>query len=225
MLSVKSAIGLLDDPYRSLDPAREADTSQRAAHEALARDAARRSIVLLKNEGDVLPVSRQARIALIGPFARDMDNIEGCWTLFGDRSRYVTLETGLRAALPEGATLDVVDGCGLEAPLEGGIDAAVAAARGADVVLLAVGEPQRYSGEAQSRTRIVLPAAQQALAEAVAAAGTPVVVLLRNGRALALEGAVRDAQAIVVTWFLGSRPGTRWPTWCSATTARRGGCR
>lgn len=207
VLSVKSAIGLLDDPYRSLDPAREADTSQRAAHEALARDAARRSIVLLKNEGDVLPVSRQARIALIGPFARDVDNIEGCWTLFGDKSRYVTLEAGLRAALPEGAALDVVDGCALEAPLDGGIEAAVAAARGADVVLLAVGEPQRYSGEAQSRTRIVLPAAQQALAEAVAATGTPVVVLLRNGRALALEGAVRDTQAILVTWFLGSQTG------------------
>src|SRR5690606_20246750 len=112
-----------------------------------------------------------------------------------------------RAALPRGAALQVVDGCGLEAPLDGGIEAAVAAARTADVVLLAVGEPQRYSGEAQSRTRIVLPDAQQALAEAVAATGKPVVVLLRNGRALALQGAVRESQAILVTWFLGSQTG------------------
>jgi beta-glucosidase len=216
VLSVKAAIGLLDDPYRSLDPAREADDSHLAAHEALARDAARRSIVLLKNDpvedqaGEprpLLPLRRDARIALVGPFARDVDNIEGCWTLFGDKSRYVTLEAGIRAALPADAALAVVDGCELEAPLEGGIEAAVEAAQAADVVLLAVGEPQRYSGEAQSRTRIVLPPAQQALAEAVAATGTPVVVLLRNGRALALEGAVRDADALLVTWFLGSQTG------------------
>ena len=208
VLSVKAAIGLFDDPYRSLDPQREEEISHIPAHEALARDAARRSIVLLKNEGELLPLRRDARIALVGPFARDRDNIEGCWTLFGDRSRYVNLEAGLRAALPEGAaSLEVVDGCALEAPLDGGIEAAVAAARRAEVVVLALGEPQRYSGEAQSRTRIVLPAAQQALAEAVAATGKPVVVLLRNGRALALEGAVRNAQSILVTWFLGSQTG------------------
>ncbi|KAF1699458.1 beta-glucosidase [Pseudoxanthomonas jiangsuensis] len=207
VLELKAAVGLFDDPYRSLDPARESDVSQLPAHEALARDAARRSIVLLRNEADVLPLRGGQRIAAIGPFVRDRDNIEGCWTLFGDKTRYVTLEEGLRAGLPAGSTLEVVDGCGLEAPLEGGIEAAVAAARAADVVLLAVGEPQRYSGEAQSRTRIVIPPAQQALAEAVAATGTPVVVLLRNGRALALEGAVRDAAAILVTWFLGSQTG------------------
>ncbi|WP_295941732.1 glycoside hydrolase family 3 N-terminal domain-containing protein [uncultured Xanthomonas sp.] len=208
VLQLKEAIGLLDDPYRSLDPAREADPSHIAAHDALARDAARRSIVLLKNDGPVLPLRKQGqKIALIGPFAQDRDNIEGCWTLFGDKTRYVTLEAGVRAALADAQALTVVPGCGLEAPLDGGIEAAVAAARGADVVVLALGEPQRYSGEAQSRTQIVLPPAQQALAEAVAATGTPLVVLLRNGRALALQGAVRDAAAIAVTWYLGTQTG------------------
>ncbi|MCW0453658.1 glycoside hydrolase family 3 N-terminal domain-containing protein [Xanthomonas sacchari] len=208
VLELKEAIGLLDDPYRSLDPAREADPSHIAAHDALARDAARRSIVLLKNDGPVLPLRKQGqKIALIGPFAQDRDNIEGCWTLFGDKTRYVTLEAGVRAALADAQALTVVPGCGLEAPLDGGIEAAVAAARAADVVVLALGEPQRYSGEAQSRTQIVLPPAQQALAEAVAATGTPLVVLLRNGRALALQGAVRDAAAIAVTWYLGTQTG------------------
>ncbi len=208
VLELKEAIGLFDDPYRSLDPAREADASYLPAHDALARDAARRSIVLLKNEGAVLPLRKAGqKIALIGPFARDRENIEGCWTLFGDKSRYVTLEQGVRAALADEVLLAIEPGCELEAPLDGGIEAAVAAARAADVAVLALGEPQRYSGEAQSRTEIVLPAAQQALAEAVAATGTPLVVLLRNGRALALHGAVRDAQAIAVTWFLGTQTG------------------
>jgi len=208
ILRLKQAIGLFDNPYRSLNPAREADQSHIAEHDALARDAARRSVVLLKNDGDLLPLKKQGqKIALIGPFVQDRDNIEGCWTLFGDKSRYVTLESGMRAAIGNAAALDVVAGCALEAPVEGGIEAAVAAARLADVVVLAVGEPQRYSGEAQSRVEITLPPAQQALAEAVAATGTPMVVLLRNGRALALQGAVRDAQAIAVTWYLGTQNG------------------
>jgi len=207
VLSVKHAIGLLDNPYRSLDPAVEADTSKNAEHAALARDGSRRSIVMLKNDG-VLPLRKQGqKIALIGPFGADVENLEGCWTLFGDSTRHVNIETGLRDALDDGATLEVVAGCGIEDAIAGGIEAAVAAATRADVVLLAIGEPQVYSGEAQSRTNIIVPAAQQALAEAVAATGTPVVVLLKNGRALALTGAVRHANAILVTWFLGSQTG------------------
>ncbi|MFC4728835.1 glycoside hydrolase family 3 N-terminal domain-containing protein [Coralloluteibacterium thermophilus] len=208
VLGVKAAIGLFDRPYRSLDPAREADRVYLPAHDALAREAGRRSIVMLRNDAGLLPLRRSGqRIALIGPFAQDRDNIEGCWTLFGERSRYVDLETGIRAALDDPGSLLVVPGCGFESPLDGGIEAAVAAARAADVVLLAIGEPQGYSGEAQSRTAIVVPPAQQALAEAVAATGTPMAVLLRNGRALALAGAVREAQAILVTWFLGTQTG------------------
>ena len=208
MLRLKQAIGLLDDPYRSLDPAREADTSHVPAHDALSREAARRSIVLLKNEDAVLPLRRRGqKIALIGPFARDRDNIEGCWTLFGDKARYVSLEQGMRAALEDDSLLEIVDGCGLETALQDGTEQAMAAAQRADVVVLALGEPQRYSGEAQSRVEIVLPTAQQALAEAVAMTGKPLVVLLRNGRALALQGAVRNAQAIAVTWYLGTQTG------------------
>ena len=207
MLELKERIGLLDDPYRSL---RSPDISaaQTAEHEALARDAAKRSIVLLKNNGDVLPLKKSGqRIAVIGPFGCDRDNIEGCWTLFGDASRYVSLEDGLRAAVDAPDLLQFVDGCGLEDDIEGGIEAAVEAASAADVVILALGEPQRYSGEAQSRIEITLPPAQQRLADAVVAAGTPVVALVRNGRALALHGGVRNADALLVTWFLGSQTG------------------
>ena len=158
--------------------------------------------MLLNNRDSVLPLQKTGqKIALIGPFVQDRENIEGCWTLFGDKQRYVDLETGVRAAIGDEALLEIVPGCDLEAAIPGGTEAAVAAALRADVVVLALGEPQRYSGEAQSRVEITLPPAQQALAEAVAMTGKPLVVLLRNGRALALQGAVRNAQAVAVTWY------------------------
>ena len=208
ILSVKARIGLFDNPYRSLVVPPEGPAPYLQAHDALARDAARRSVVMLKNHDAVLPLRKTGqRIALIGPFARDRENLAGCWNIFGDSTREIDLETGLRAAMDDPSALRVVEGCGIEDAIEGGLDAAVAAAREAEAVLLAVGEPTRFTGEAQSRTQIVLPAAQQALAEAVIAAGTPVIVLLRNGRALALSPALQAADAILVTWFLGTQTG------------------
>jgi beta-glucosidase len=205
VLRVKQALGLFANPYRSLDPAREARDLGTAEHRALARDAARRSIVLLRNERKLLPLKRDTRIALIGPLGDDRKNLFGPWTLFGKHNESITLRQGLENAGAKRVT--VVKGSDIEAPIGGGIKAAVEAARRADVVLLAIGEGEDMSGEAQSRTAIVVPKPQQELAEAVAATGKPVVVLLSNGRALALEGAVRDARAIVVTWFLGSESG------------------
>jgi beta-glucosidase len=162
---------------------------------------------MLRNERHVLPLARTAKVALIGPFAEAPEQLDGPWTLFADPRESVTLEDGIRAALGAPTQLTVVRGSGFDAPVDGGIEAAVEAANAADVVLLAVGESEDMSGEAESRTEIVVPDAQQALAEAVAKTGKPIVVLLRNGRALALQGAVRDASAILVTWFLGSETG------------------
>jgi len=103
--------------------------------------------------------------------------------------------------------LIVAEGSGVEQSLSNGISEAVAAAQKADIVVLAIGEAQNMSGEAQSRTEIVVPAPQQELAEAVAKVGKPTVVVLKHGRALALEGAVANAQAILATWFLGTETG------------------
>lgn len=209
VLRVKTALGLFDDPYRSLDAEREARVVGAAEHRALAREAGRRSIVMLKNEGDLLPLPKSGkRIALIGPFAQGENHLHGPWTLFANPSEAIDLATGLRRGLSDPSLLTVTAGSGVDAPLPGGVAAAVAAARRADVVLLAVGEAENMSGESNSRTQAVMPAAQQALVEAVAGTGKPVVILLRNGRALALEGAVRDAPAVLVTWFLGSEMGS-----------------
>lgn len=208
VLAVKEAAGLFDDPFRRISPARYADTSTDAAHRALAREAGRRSVVLLKNEGGVLPLAPGLRrIALIGPFAEDKDHVNGPWGPIHVRVEPVSLAEGLRAALPAGTALRVVAGAGIDQPLPGGEAAAREAADWAELVVLAVGEGQDMSGEGHSRAQIVLPAPQQALAEAVARAGRPLVVVLRNGRALALHGAVRDAAAILVGWFLGTETG------------------
>jgi beta-glucosidase len=205
---MKARLGLFEDPFRRIDPKREKARSRTPANIALSREAARRSIVLLKNAGGLLPLPRSGRrIALIGPFASGQHDLNGPWTVYGDNQQAVDLATGLRHILRDSASLAVVEGSGVEEPLPGGIEAAVTAARAADIVLLAIGEHENMSGEAQSRTSITLPAPQQALAEAVAAVGKPVVVILKNGRALALEGAVRDAPAILVTWFLGTETG------------------
>ncbi len=208
VLALKARLGLFDDPFRRIDPVRERARSRTPAHLALAREAARRSIVLLQNNGELLPLRRSGqRIALIGPFAAGAHDLIGPWNVYGDDAQAVDIVTGLRTALADPAALTVMAGSGIEEPLPGGIAAAVAAARAADVVVLVIGESQGMSGEAQSRTSVTIPAPQQALAEAVAATGKPLVVLLKNGRGLALEGAVLAAPAILVTWFLGSQTG------------------
>jgi beta-glucosidase len=208
VLALKTMLGLFEDPFRRIDVKRETARSLLPQTRALARESGRKSIVLLKNEGDLLPLPRTGKkIALIGPFAAGPHDLVGPWVVYGDENKAVDLATGMRGTLGAGALLTVVQGCGIEEPLAGGIEQAVAAARQADVVVLAIGEGSNMSGEAQSRTEIVVPAPQQELAEAVAAVGKPIVVVLKHGRALALEGAVANAQAILATWFLGTETG------------------
>ncbi|MGA1799108.1 glycoside hydrolase family 3 N-terminal domain-containing protein [Sphingomonas sp. 4RDLI-65] len=205
VLHLKDAIGLFDNPYRSVSQKAERTSVSTPAMLKLSREAGARSIVLLKNDGNLLPLKKNpGRIALIGPFAEDRKNVVGTWAFMADEKLNISIAQGLRA---RGLTVTTAQGSDIEAPLPGGIAAAVAAAQAADIVLLAVGESQLMSGEAQSRTEITIPAPQMALAEAVAATGKPVIVLLRHGRALALHGAVKDAPAIVATWFLGSESG------------------
>jgi beta-glucosidase len=208
VLALKAKLGLFDDPFRRIDPRREKTRVRTRDTLALAREAGAKSIVMLKNEGDLLPLPRTGkRIALIGPFAAGQHDLIGPWNVYGTDAEAVDLATGVRAAMADPTLLSVTAGSGVDTPLAGGIEAAVAAAHAADVVVLAIGESQSMSGEAQSRSAIVVPPAQMALAEAVAATGKPLVVLLRNGRALALAGAVLAAPAILVTWFLGSQDG------------------
>ena len=186
-------LGLFEDPFRRIDEKREQSRSMLPKSRALAREAGRKSIVLLKNDGDLLPLPKSGKkIALIGPFAAGQHDLIGPWCVYGDDAKAVDLATGVRAAVADKNDVIIAEGSGVEEPLAGGIEQAVAAAQQADIVVLAIGEAQNMSGEAQSRTEIVVPKPQQELAEAVAKLGKPTVVVLKHGRALALEGRGRQ---------------------------------
>jgi beta-glucosidase len=206
VLRVKFRAGLFDRPYT--DEALEAKTLLSAANRAAARAVAGRSMVLLKNEGRLLPLSSSiARIAVIGPLADAPADMLGSWSGQGRPEEVVTLVAGLRAALPS-ARIAHVPGCRVEGEIQPpDFSSAVAAAQAADAVVLAIGEAGNMSGEGASRSTLDLPGHQLALAKAVVQAGKPVVVVLFNGRPLSVPWVADHVPAIVEAWLPGSEAG------------------
>ena len=206
VLMTKARLGLFDDPFRFGDAAREKTELNSPAHRAIAGEAARKAVVLLKNEGGLLPLSPAGkRIAVIGALADDASSALGSWRARGQVADVKTLLSALREQ--SGATIDYQLGAAPRGDDASGIPAAVAAARAADVVLLVIGEDFDHSAEARSRSEITLPGVQSQLAEAVLATGKPVVVVLMNGRPIALADILGKARAALETWFLGVESG------------------
>lgn len=208
VLRKKFELGLFDDPYRYSDAKREAQTLNAPEHIALAREAGRKSIVLMKNEGGVLPLSKNVKtIALIGPLVKSEKDMQGFWSIdWGKEDKLVSLWQGMQAAVPA-AKLVYAEGCGVQDSSRTGFAAAVAAARSADVVIMAMGEKADMSGEAKSRANIHLPGVQEELIKAIHATGKPVVVLMMAGRPLVFNWTADNVPAIVYTWWLGSQAG------------------
>ena len=204
VLQLKERLGLLDDPYRRSNAALAA---QGEAPRQLAREAARRSIVLLTNRDGVLPLPEGSRrIAVIGPLADARDDMPGPWAAAGRAAGMVTILEGLRAAMPS-SEIAHARGVEIEAETPSDVAGALALARSAEVVLLCLGEARRMSGEAASRARPDLPGRQPELAQAVLGLGKPVVVLLSSGRPLMVPWLFERAHAVLATWFLGSEAG------------------
>ncbi|HMX41819.1 MAG TPA: glycoside hydrolase family 3 C-terminal domain-containing protein, partial [Saprospiraceae bacterium] len=176
------------------------------AHRAAARDVARKSIVLLKNERSVLPLRRGQKLALIGPLADNKSELIGNWNGAGNANDCVSLREGLEASAwrPD---ISLVGGCALEGSDRSGFAAALRTAQAADVVIVAVGEGAMMSGEAASRADIGLPGVQEELVLELCKAGKPVVVVLMNGRPLAIPRIAEQATAIVEAWWLGTEAG------------------
>lgn len=201
VLALKERLGLFDDPYRR-GRAVAGETPQRRA---LARTVGARALVLLKNEGNVLPLAAR-KIALIGPLADAGSEMCGPWAGAGDPAHSVSVLQGLTEA-----RFDVrhAPGVSIEKDDLSGIAAALALCADADAILLCLGEAALMSGEAASRAHLGLPGRQQELADAVfdQAAGKPVVVVLFSGRPLAVPKLVSQAHAVLAAWFPGCEAG------------------
>ncbi|MGW6027424.1 glycoside hydrolase family 3 N-terminal domain-containing protein [Streptomyces sp. NPDC055099] len=205
ILRLKFALGLFDHPY--VDESAAIDGPSAEAREA-ARETAARSMVLLKNEGKALPLKKSVgSIAVLGPFG-DSDDLLGTWTFPGAAKKFPSgkVLAAVRAAAPR-AKVTYAKGVDPEGEDTGGIPAAVAAAKKADVTVVVVGEAPAMSGEAAARGDISLPGAQEKLIEAVAGTGKPFVVVLVNGRPLTVGGWLTSAPAVLEAWHPGLEAG------------------
>jgi beta-glucosidase len=207
VLEAKRQLGLFDDPYRKTSIDGEKANELAPDTRALAREAGRESIVLLKNEQNLLPLSKQLRrLAVIGELAVDKPATLGTWHGAGRFEDTVTVLEGIQAALPKAKVVYARGASAVNAATTG-FEEAERAARGADAVLLVVGEGADMSGEARSRSSIGLPGAQQALFDRLQKLGKPLVVVLVNGRALAIPEVAEHAAAILEVWQLGHEMG------------------
>ena len=233
VLGAKYDMGLFADPYLRIGKAQDDPVDVKAEsrlHRAEAREVARKSLVLLKNQSETLPLNKQARIALVGPLAKAPIDIMGSWAAAGVPAQSVTVYDGMRNALGQQGTLTYARGANITddqkivdylnflnfdapevtndpRPAQVMIDEAVKAAQQADVVVAVVGESRGMSHESSSRTELDIPASQRALITALKATGKPLVLVLMNGRPLTIDLQQQQADAVLETWFSGTEGG------------------
>ena len=233
VLGAKYDMGLFADPYLRIGKAEDDPADVKAdsrLHRAEAREVARKSLVLLKNQNETLPLKKQARIALVGPLAKAPIDIMGSWAAAGQPAQSVTVFDGMRNAIGQQDNLIYARGANITddqkivdylnflnfdapevvndpRPAQVMIDEAVKAAQQADVVVAVVGESRGMSHESSSRTNLDIPASQRALITALKATGKPLVLVLMNGRPLSIDVQQQQADAVLETWFSGTEGG------------------
>ena len=210
ILEMKFLLGLFDDPYRYLDETRAKENTFTEEYLKVARQAVASSVVLLKNEAEVLPIKKDSgkTIAVIGPMMNNTSDINGSWTCLGDGKQSVSLLTGLTEKYKStNVKLLYAEGCGFTTISTEQLKEAVAMARKADRVLVAVGEQSSWAGESAVRTDIRLPQAQRQLLEALKAINKPITIITFSGRPLDLSWENENVQAILQAWFPGTQGG------------------
>ncbi|MEE1944476.1 beta-glucosidase BglX [Pedobacter sp. KR3-3] len=207
ILYKKFELGLFDNPYKFSDEKREARVMNDPKYKDVARMAAQKSIVLLKNVANTLPLQKNVKnVALIGPLVHAKKDQAGSWTVYADTNNIVSVYEGLKSKLGN-AKFTYAEGTSIDQTSTAGFDAAVNTAKNADVVVMVLGEAGDMSGESKSRTDIGLPGRQEELFNAVKATGKPVIVVLMAGRPLIFNSIADKADAVVYAWFLGDQGG------------------
>lgn len=208
ILKKKFELGLFDDPYRYSNAEREKSTVMKSEFMEASRDVARKSIVLLKNDKQILPLSKNIkRLAVIGPLAAARKEMIGSWSAAGDWKKAVTLLEGIKAAVSPSTEVLYARGSNIDDDSTTYFSQAIKTARQSDIVLLAIGEGAWMTGEAASRTSLDLPGVQQRLVEELQKTGKPLVVILMNGRPLTINWIDKNIPVILETWFLGTQAG------------------
>lgn len=211
ILRKKFELGLFDDPYRFSDVKRQQKELNNPENTKAAREVAAKSIVLLKNEKNVLPLSKDTKtIALIGPLVKPKRANHGFWAVDVkdiDSTYIVSQWEGLQRKVGKNTKLLYARGCGFNDTSKAGFAEAIAVANQADVVVLSIGEKHDMSGEAKSRSTINLPGVQEELVKELQKTGKPIVILINAGRPLVFNWTADNMPTIVYTWWLGSEAG------------------
>ncbi|MDP4246272.1 MAG: glycoside hydrolase family 3 N-terminal domain-containing protein [Bacteroidota bacterium] len=209
ILKKKFEMGLFDDPFRFCNEERERRVLNDPEHRKSARDMARKSIVLLKNQDQLLPLrTNVGKVAVIGPLAKAKMQMLGFWSTEWPDSDYIVSEwEGLRNKLGAENKLIYAKGCGIDDSSRANFGEAISAARQADIVIVTVGESRDMTGEAKSRSNLHLPGVQEDLIRALYETGKPIVVLISAGRPLIFNWTADHVPAILYTWWLGDEAG------------------
>ena len=206
----KYELGLFDDPYRFINEKREKEQANNPEHRKFAREIGAKSIVLLKNENQLLPLSPTTKkVAIIGPFAKATVENHGFWSIAfpDDSQRIVTQFDGIKAQLDKNSELLYAKGCNANDNDKSLFAEAVETAKKADVVIMTLGEGHAMSGEAKSRSNIHFSGVQEDLLKEIAKTGKPIILMINAGRPLVFDWASENIPTIVYTWWLGTEAG------------------
>jgi len=227
VLEAKYKLGLFDNPYKSMDPAREKTDVMSEVNLAAAREISKHSFVLLKNDNQTLPLKKTGSIALVGPLANNQRDMLGTWILAGEWQKSISVMQGIKNVVGDGVTINYAKGSNITEdaefikrlnfgpgmvaidpkPADELLKEAIDAANKSDVIVAVVGESQSMSGESSSRSDIDIPEPQKNMLKALSKLGKPMVIVLFNGRPLTLTWENEHASAILDVWAPGTEAG------------------
>ncbi|WP_137903969.1 beta-glucosidase BglX [Chryseobacterium sp. 2VB] len=210
ILTKKFEMGLFDDPYRFSNEKRQKEQTDNQENRKFGREFGSKSIVLLKNQGNILPLSKSVKtVALIGPFGKETVANHGFWSVAfkDDSQRIVSQFDGIKNQMDKKSTLLYAKGCNVDDQDKSQFAEAIETAEKADVVIMTLGEGHAMSGEAKSRSNIGFTGVQEDLLKEIAKTGKPIILMINAGRPLIFNWASDKIPAIMYTWWLGTEAG------------------